>query len=119
MGSNTTWITPPEFDLSNVEVIDVYDNGMHLQSWIMLPNGVSLEAQFIALRDEDEDTFAHESELDDFLTTSRLHGQVRRDVSACAHYVRVKGRPHLYKLMCWPAPLPPLTILRKTTAPKE
>ena len=104
MGSPTTWITPPEFDLGD-DYTDVYDNGMHLQSWITLPNGVTLEAQFVALPD-DETIDRFDGEYDAYVTTRERHRQVREDVGAGAHYVRVKGKPYLYTLVCWAAPAP-------------
>lgn len=104
MGKATTWITPPEFDLGD-DYLDVYDNDMHLQAWLTLPNGVTLEAQFIA-RQNDADAFDHESERESFAETRVRHKHVREDAGASAHYVRVKGKPHLYTLVCWAAPAP-------------
>lgn len=111
MGSHTTWIEPPEFDIGD-DYHDVYDNGMHLQAWLSLPNGVTLEAQFVALP-PDYEMFDHESERDDFARTRECHAQVREDVSACAHYVRIKGKPYLYTLTCWAAPAPQRIKKRK------
>lgn len=104
MGTATTWITPPEFDLGN-DYTDVYDNGAHLQAWLTLPNGVTLEAQFVRVTGVTE-SFDHESELEGFMETRMRHKLVREDVSAGAHYVRVKGKPYIYTLMCWAAPAP-------------
>ena len=104
MGSPTTWITPPEFDLG-YDYIDVYDNGMHLQAWLTLPNGATLEAQFVALPDE-ETPGRFDFEYDSFMRSHVVYQMARDDVGAGTHYVRVKGKHYLYTLTCWAAPAP-------------